>query len=87
MIYQIFKAIIEGGKHSTGNFHWGPLEKGVSGFAKGYSFDDEVDGDVKRVQSLEEAVTETAASIYLNAHCRPDPLHTYVILFSLQTSA
>lgn len=51
MIHQIFKTIIERGKNSTRNFHWGPLEKSVGDFAKGHSFDDEVDRDVERVQS------------------------------------
>ena len=37
MISQILKAIIKGGKHSTGNTHWGPVERGVNDFAKGHS--------------------------------------------------
>lgn len=58
--------------------HWEPLEKGVSDFAKGHSFDDEVDWAVEKVQSLEVAVTERVASIYLNTYCRPGVLHICV---------
>lgn len=86
MIYQIFEAIIEGEKHSTGNIHWGPLEKDVSDFAKGHSLDDEVDRAAEQVQSLEVAVTETGALIYLNTHYRPGALHTCIFLFLSQTN-
>lgn len=62
---------------STGNAHWGPLEKGVSDSAKGHSFD-EGDRAIERVWSLEE---EIATSIYLNT---VGQVFHIVVLFSVQ---